>query len=84
MGHKRKAAVLEDDSALAGGSSTGASSAPTFKRARKVAKNETTIPEKRAARVKTTCPKNIQERVERVMSQRYGHSPIQRNLVQVD
>jgi len=80
MGHKRKAVVLEDDPALVGGSSARTSSAPTFKRARKVARKmtttkETAIPEKRAARSRTTCPKNIQERVARVMSQRYSRSP---------
>jgi hypothetical protein len=37
MGHKRKAAVLEDDPERVGGSSGTASSAPTFKRTRKVA-----------------------------------------------
>lgn len=30
------------------------------------------VPEKRAARFKSACPKNILERVERVVSQRYG------------
>jgi hypothetical protein len=81
MGHKRKAAVLDDDPGRVGGSSGTASSAPTYKRARKVAPKGVTatkkaIPEKRAARIKTTCPKNIQERVARVMSQRYGCSPV--------
>jgi len=83
MGHKRKAAVLEDDPGRVGGSSASANSAPTLKRARKVAPQKVTetktkkaIPEKRAARIRTTCPKNIQERVGRVMSQRYGRSPV--------
>jgi hypothetical protein len=87
MGHKRKAAVLEDDHALVGRSNMGTSSAPTLKRARKVAAskvNTEPTPEKRAARIKTTCPKNIQERVARVMSQRYNRSLIRRNLVQVN
>lgn len=74
MGSKRKAAVLDDNPELVEGSSAGASSAPTFKRARKMAPKMVT--EKRAARIKTTCPKNIQERVGRVMSQRYSHSPM--------
>lgn len=82
MGRKRKAGALEDDSALMGGSSASASSAPASKRARKVAQRA--IPEKRAARIRTTCPKNIQERVARVMSQRYGCSPIRRNFVHLD
>lgn len=70
MGRKRKASVLEDNPGLvAWGTTAGASCAPYFKRARKTA-TKTAIPEKRAARVKTTCPKNIQERVARVMSQR--------------
>ena len=79
MGHKRKAAVLEDNPERVGRSSASASSAPTFKRARKVApktKTKKAIPEKRAARTRTTCPLNIYERVERVMSQRYGCSPV--------
>lgn len=73
MGRKRKVEVLEDDSKPVGGSSAGASSAPTLKRACKVAPK---IAEKRAARIRTTCPKNIQERVGRVMSQRCGCSPL--------
>jgi hypothetical protein len=87
MGHKRKAGVLEDEPTLVVGSSAGASSTPTFKRARKVAPGtatKTAILEKRAARIRTTCPKNIQERVARVMSQRYSHFPIPRNLVQLN
>ena len=83
MARKRKASVLEVNADLVGGSSAGASSAPTTKRARKIA-TTTTIPEKRAARVKTTCPKNIQERVARVMSQRYTRSPVWYTLIQVD
>ncbi len=74
MGHKRKAAELEDNPELVGRSGAGASSAPTLKRARKIAPKKAT--EKRAARIRTTCPLNIQERVARVMSQRYSHSPM--------
>ena len=84
MARKRKASVLEDNADLVGGSSAGASSAPTTKRARKIATTTTIIPEKRAARVKTTCPKNIQERVARVMSQRYTRSPVWYTLIQVN
>lgn len=89
MGRKRKAGVLEDDSALVGGSNASLTSAPTLKRARKVVSGLTTetktaAPEKRAARIRTTCPQNIQERVARVMSQRYSRSLIRRNHVQVD
>jgi hypothetical protein len=46
-------------------------SAPLAKRQRKKKDPDDDQSEKRAARIRKSCPKNILERVDRVMSQRY-------------
>ena len=53
------------------GSHIAADSQPKAKKARKAKDPAAPAPEKRGAMFKKACPKNIIERVERVMAQRY-------------
>ena len=66
---RSRAKVLGAASSSADNSALATSSKPA-KRSRKKKDPDVTEPEKRAAKFKSACPQNIQERVSRVMSQR--------------
>jgi len=64
---KRKAEYEDDSNSLAGPSSAG----PVPKVKRQKTDHDAEPVEKRLARLKKSCPKNIMERVDRVMTQRF-------------
>lgn len=75
---KRKA---EDDNSAMAGTFSSALEGPASKAKRQkkvsnaVAESQSSQQEKRLARFKSSCPKNIMERVARVMTQRFAFLP---------